>query len=81
MAKFQARCPNQVLCIKPARVSIVEGIPYPVPGEHIRFENGEFETTDKDKIAYLKKHRLFGTSIVEVTKVGEQEPPVDPPKE
>jgi hypothetical protein len=66
MAKYQSRCPNQVLCMKPASVQIVNGIPYPVPGEHIRFENGEFETDDKAKIAFLEKHRLYGTSIVKV---------------
>lgn len=71
VAKFQARCTNQVLCVKPNRVSVVDGITVPVPGEHIRFENGECELDekdDKDKIAFLKKHRLFGTSIVEVKK-------------
>jgi len=68
MAKFQSRCPNQVLCMKPARNSIVDGIVVPVPGEHIRFHNGEYETTDKDQIAFIRRHRLFGTSIVEVTK-------------
>mgnify|MGYP001260819923 CR=1 FL=1 len=78
MAKFQSRCPNQVLCIKPARNSVVDGIVVPVPGEHIRFENGEYVTNDKDKIAFLRKHRFFGTSIVEVTtaEAKKAEPPV-----
>jgi hypothetical protein len=66
MAMFQSRCPNQVLCMKPARNSIIDGIVVPVPGEHIRFENGEYESSDKDKIAYLKRHPLFGTAIIEV---------------
>lgn len=66
MAKFQSRCPNQVLCIKPARNSIIDGIVVPVPGEHIRFEQGEFVTDDKKKIEYLESHRLFGSAIVRV---------------
>ena len=76
MAKYQSRCPNQVLCIKPARNSVVDGIVVPVPGEHIRFERGEFSTTDKTKISFIEKHRLFGTSIV---RVDNDPPPV--PKE
>lgn len=71
MAKYQSRCPNQVLCIKPARNSIIDGIVVPVPGEHIRFENGEYATDDKKKIEYLQSHRLFGSAIVRVD---------DPPK-
>lgn len=66
MPKYTSRCPNQVLCMKPARNSIVDGIIVPVPGEHVRFENGEFETTDKDKIAFIERHPLYGTSIAKV---------------
>lgn len=66
MAKFMSRCQNQVLCMKPKRMQIIDGIAIPVEGEHIRFENGEFETDDKKKIDYLKKHRLYGSQIVEV---------------
>lgn len=66
MAKYQSRCPNQVLCMKPARNSIIDGIVVPVPGEHIRFEQGEYSTDDKKKIEYLESHRLFGSAIVRV---------------
>lgn len=87
MAVFRSRCENQVLCMKPARVQIVDGIAVPVPGEHIRFERGECvldDKEDKEKIAFLRKHRLFGTAIVEIRKsdtqpVSPSSPPSDPP--
>ena len=66
MAKFLSKCPNQVLCVKPNRVQIADGIAMPVTGEHIRFNNGEFETEDKKEIEFLRKHRLFGFEITEV---------------
>jgi len=92
MAVFRSRCENQVLCIKPARIQIVDGIAVPVPGEHIRFERGECvldDKEDKEKIAFIRKHRLFGTAIVEVRKSDTQpvatstptSPPADPPKD
>jgi len=77
VAKFQSRCPNQVLCIKPARNAIIDGVVVPVPGEHIRFERGICvldDKEDKDKIAFLRKHRLFGTAIVEIKEKDTQKP-------
>lgn len=65
MAKFLSKCKNQVLCIRPNRVQIVEGIPVPVPGEHIRFDRGEYNTDDKKEIAFLRKHPLLNVSITE----------------
>lgn len=79
MAKYQSRCPNQVICIKPSSNTFVNGIPYPVPGEHIRFENSEYESDDKKKIEFIEKHRLFGTAIVRVDEPKKaQVPPVPP---
>lgn len=66
MAKFNSKCPNQILTIKPARQQVLDGVVMPVPGERICFYNGEYETTDKKEIEYIRKHRLFGNSIVEV---------------
>ncbi|AZN43360.1 hypothetical protein [Paenibacillus albus] len=66
MAKFSSRCPNQVLCMSPSRNTIVDGILVPVPGTHIRFENGEYDTNEKKEVDFIRKHRLFGSSIVEV---------------
>jgi hypothetical protein len=65
MAKFIAKCSNQVLCMKPQRVQVVDGIVLPVPGEHIRFNNGEYETADKKEVEFIKNHRLFGSQIFE----------------
>lgn len=68
MAKFIAKCQNQILTIKPKRVQFIEGIAQITEGHHIRFENGEFETSDKTETAYIRKHRLFGNQIVEVSE-------------
>ena len=77
MAKYQSKCPNQVLCIKPARSSIIDGIVVPVPGEHVRFENGEYVTTDKKRIDFIEGHRLFGSAIVRVDEPKKE--PAAPP--
>lgn len=67
MAKFIAKCQNQVLCMKPKRNQTVNGLTEVVEGQHIRFENGEVETSNKDEIAFIRKHRLFGNQIFEET--------------
>lgn len=61
--KFISKCHNQVLTIKPHRVQVVDGISIAVPGEHVRFSNGEFDTDDKKIIDWLSKHRLNGTAF------------------
>lgn len=55
--------------MKPNRNSIIDGIVVPVPGEHIRFTAGEYETTEKAEIKFIQSHRLFGSQITEVEKV------------
>lgn len=65
MAKFISKCANQVLCMKPKRLQVIDGIAQTVEGQHIRFNNGEVQTDDKQEIAFIRKHRLFGTSIFE----------------
>lgn len=65
MAKFLSKCHNQILTMKPQRNQVLEGIVMPVPGEHIRFNGGEYETTDKKEIEFIRNHRLFGSQIVE----------------
>lgn len=63
--KFISKCKNQVLTIKPNRNQVVDGIVINVPGEHVRFNNGEYETEDKKTIDFLSKHRLKGTAFIE----------------
>lgn len=77
MAKYMSNSPNQVLCIRPARTEFINGIPNPIPGDHVRFERGEYETDDEEKIGFIEKHRLFGTSIVRLDEPkGKQSPKV-----
>lgn len=66
MAKFLSKCQNQVLCMVPNRVQIVDGISMPVPGQAIRFDRGEYNTEDKKEINFIRKHALFKVSITEV---------------
>jgi hypothetical protein len=54
--------------MKPSRNTIQDGIVIAVPGEHIRFNNGEYETSDKSEIDFIKRHRFFGSKITEVTE-------------
>lgn len=71
MAKFISRCANQVLCMRPKRVQIIDGIAQTVEGQHIRFENGEVQTEDKQEIMFIRKHRLFGSGIFEEKASGQ----------
>jgi hypothetical protein len=68
MTKFLSKCPNQVICVKPNRVQIFDGIAVPVPGQTIRFNSGEYEATDRKEIDFLRKHSLFGRGITEVNE-------------
>lgn len=63
--KFVAKCHNQVLGMKPKHVQIIDGIPYPVEGKHIRFDHFEYTTDDPKEIEFLRNHKLFGHKITE----------------
>jgi len=78
MAKFISRCDNQVLTIKPQRNQILDGVVFPVAGEHIRFDRGQYETSDKNEIAFIRKHRLFGSQIIEETPIAVEAAPTAP---
>jgi hypothetical protein len=66
--KFLSKCPNQIICMVPNRVQVFDGIMMQVPGKRIEFVNGEYETTDKKEIDFLKKHKLNGPAITEVSE-------------
>lgn len=70
--RFIAKCQNQVLTVKPTRRTIVDGVAVVTPGEHIKFDRGEYVTEDKKEIAFLQKHRLYGVAFV----AAEEEKPV-----
>lgn len=66
MVKFLSKCENQVLTMKPNRVQIYDGIAMSVPGKHIRFYRGEFQTVNEDEIEFIRNHRLYNVTITEV---------------
>jgi hypothetical protein len=65
VVKFISKFKDHRLCIKPARVQYENGMAFPVPGKSIEFSNFGYETSDKDEIAFLRKHRLFNIDIYE----------------
>lgn len=67
--KFVAKCHNQVLTMKPKRVQIVDGIPFTVEGEHIRFDRFEYITEDEREINFIRNHRMFGSAITEAAGI------------
>lgn len=75
MARFLSKCPNQVLCMVPNRIQIVDGITVPVAGRHIRFDHGEYETSDRKEINFIRAHRLFGVAITEAEQVNDKTKP------
>lgn len=66
MAKFLSKSDNHVLCMKPATKTVIDGVVLPQPGEHIRFNSGEYETGDKKEVDFIRNHPLFGSKITEV---------------
>lgn len=77
MAKFVSKCDNLVLCVRPAHVQIVNGYVNPVQGEHVRFENGLYETDSrstkgKEHDEFIRGHRLFGSQIFEDKKASSE---------
>jgi hypothetical protein len=44
---------------------VEDGISYSKPGKAIQFVDHTFETSEKDEISFITKHRLFGVDIVE----------------
>lgn len=73
--KFISKYKNQVLTMIPDRMQVIDGIAIPVPGKHIRFEGGAYETDAKEEVDYIRNHRFFGTRIFEEkqTRKGNQE--------
>ena len=79
--KYVSKCHNLVLTIKPKRTQILEGIVYAVPGEHVRFSNFEYETTDKKVVEWLAQHPLKNTAFSEATIPGAKTPDKEAGKE
>lgn len=72
MATFLSKCANQVLTVRPNRTQIIDGVTQTVPGEHIHFEHGEYETEDKKEITFLRKHQFYGNRITEIEETKEE---------
>jgi len=66
MAKYISKYLSLRLINKATYTKEVEGRIVVVPGSSIRFDNGVYETTDKDEIAFLENHPNFGSVFVRV---------------
>lgn len=65
MAIFISPLRGLRLTMRPALKSIVEGRVVADTGRHIQFNNGEYITEDAEEIAFITKHKRFGTTIFE----------------
>jgi hypothetical protein len=65
LRKFVSKYKDHKLVMVPTRRVIEDGMSYSKPGKAIQFTDHVFETSDKDEIAFITKHRLFGVDIVE----------------
>lgn len=72
MAKFLSKCENQILCMTPGDKQVIGSTIMNVKGKHIRFGNGEYETTDQEEIEFIKSHRLYGSQIIESSGRGKR---------
>lgn len=61
--KFVSKYPNIKYIMKPTGLQVINGIPVLTAGKSIQFENGEYNTTDKEEIAFLKKKADFGITL------------------
>lgn len=66
------RFPTLKIVVKSEGVVLKDGVPYPVRGKKIVFENGIFITDDKDMINRLRGHPWFGSHITEITPEDEE---------
>ena len=66
MAKFISKYLQLKLINKASYSKEVEGRVVVVPGKSVQFNNGVYETTDKDEISFLKNHPNFGNIFIEV---------------
>jgi len=66
MAKFISKYLSLKLVNRATYTKEVEGRIVVVPGSSIRFDNGVYETKDKDEIAFLENHPNFGSVFVRV---------------
>jgi len=69
--KFLSKYKEHLIVMRPAINQIVNGVFNRVSGKYIEFKNGEYETDDKEEIAFLKAKPYFGSEIWE-EKTGEQ---------
>lgn len=65
MAKFVAPSKNLRLVIKPESRQVVDGIVQQIPGKAIKFSNGQYETIDKDELAFLRNHSVYNKDFFE----------------
>lgn len=70
MAKFVAPSKNLRLVIKPESRQVVDGIVQQIPGKAIKFSNGQYETIDKDELAFLRNHSVYNKDFFEKKVVG-----------
>ncbi len=42
------------------------------PAKYIQFQNGRYATEDKGEIAFLRKHKDYGVSILEQDKTADE---------
>lgn len=72
MAKFISKFENHIVCVKPDRQQVVDGIIVNIQGEHIRFNKNEYATKDPKIIEFLRSKDTFGVEIVEVEDPAEK---------
>lgn len=65
--RFVSRYPDLKLWMRQPTRQVVDGIVNLYPGKAIQFVNHEYLTSDPEEVAFLRSHRFYGFSFVEVT--------------
>jgi hypothetical protein len=66
MATFVSKYHNLKLIVKPTTQIIIDNRPMIQYGSSIQFENGHYDTSNKDEIFFLRNHESKGRLFYEI---------------
>jgi hypothetical protein len=65
LCKFTSKYKNLRIVVKPTRITKEGNVSSLVNGKCIEFKDYQFETTERELVDFLRKHRLYGTVVIE----------------
>jgi len=72
-AIYTTTLPGLKIVVKPAAKEVIQGVVFSLPGKSIEFEGGFFRTTDPFIQRYIESKKYFGTKVIRMYELEEQE--------